>query len=60
MSDNRLTTARATIESAIAEGQAHLDRMAHASERLQSHLPLTESSLSDLSDDEIALLDQFI
>ncbi len=60
MNDDSLTTAKATIESSIAEGQAHLNRIAHATDRLKSRFPLTEERLSALSDDETALLDQFI
>jgi len=48
------------IESAIGECEAHILRIEGAAVRLESCFPLSAESFKGLSDDQVAVLDQFI
>jgi hypothetical protein len=48
------------IESAIGECEAHIARIEGAANRLEAVFPLTAETLTALSDENVALLDQFI
>ncbi len=51
---------RATIESAISEGESHLRQMERAVTLLSHLFPLTADTLHSLPDDIVPVLDQFI
>jgi hypothetical protein len=48
------------IETAIKECEAHLARLEGAAARLTDSFPLTETSLKDMPDEMVTVLDQFI
>ena len=51
---------RATLRSAIQEGEAHIRQIERASTVLAPLFPLTADSLLSLSEDQVPILDQFI
>ena len=51
---------RATLRSAIQEGEAHIKQLERASLVLVPVFPLTADSLRSLADDQVPVLDQFI
>lgn len=48
------------IENAITECQSHILRITRATTKLTAYFPLSETTLNQLSDDQIETLDQFI
>lgn len=50
----------ATIESAMKEGYAHLDRLHESHSRLRELHPFTETSLKSIDKEAVLYLDQFI
>jgi hypothetical protein len=60
MSDRDPGVVLATIESAISEGESHLRHMRRAAGILSRYFPLTPTTLHDLPEDHVAVLDQFI
>ncbi|TVR88728.1 MAG: hypothetical protein EA428_11495 [Spirochaetaceae bacterium] len=51
---------RATIRSAIQEGEAHIRQLERASTLLSPLFPLSPDSLLSLPEDQVPILDQFI
>jgi hypothetical protein len=50
----------ATIESAITEGESHLEKLHTSEDYLQALRPITPSTLKALDDDAVLRLDQFV
>jgi hypothetical protein len=50
----------ATIESAITEGESHLEKLHTSEDYLQALRPITQSTLKALDDDTVLRLDQFV
>ncbi|MEX2442973.1 MAG: hypothetical protein WD492_05185 [Alkalispirochaeta sp.] len=50
----------ATIESAITEGESHLEKLHNSNEYLKSLRPITPATLKSLDEESVLRLDQFV
>ena len=50
----------ATIESAITEGESHLEKLHSSNEYLKSLRPITPATLESLDEESVLRLDQFV